>query len=302
MLLKELAQTGVQISEVGIGTYDYRAGADLLRLGVETGAGFVDTAESYGTESIVGEALRGIRDRVFLATKVSPEHFREADLRRSVDASLTRLGVDVIDLLQLHYPNPAIPIQETMGAMGALVDAGKVRFCGVSNFSVDQLREAQKALGKHPVVSNQVRYNLIDRTIESGLLQYCQAHQVTVIAYSPLAKSMGRIVDCDPAGIISKISQITGKSPAQIAINWCVSRDGVVTIPKGGSRDHILENCASSDWRLSVEHLAWLDTKIQYRRRNRFDRWARQFLPNSVKQFATRTVHHLPRWARRRVL
>jgi diketogulonate reductase-like aldo/keto reductase len=185
MMVKELGRTGVMIPEVGIGTFAYRGTSDLLRQGLETGALFIDTAESYGTEAVVGEAVRGIRDRAFIATKVSPEHFHERELRDSVDASLQRLGVDVVDLVQLHHPNPAIPIQETMGALGRLVDAGKVRFCGVSNFSVDQLRAAQKALGTHPVVSNQVRYNLIDRTIESGLLRYCQEQRITVIAYSP---------------------------------------------------------------------------------------------------------------------
>lgn len=302
MMVKELGLTGVRIPEVGIGTYDYHAGPELLRRGIESGAAFLDTAESYGTEAVAGEAVRGIRDRVFIATKVSPQHFRAADLRNAVDASLRRLGVDTIDLLQLHYPNPAIPIQETMGAMGDLVDAGKVRFCGVSNFSVDQLREAQKALGKHPVVSNQVRYNLIDRTIEAGLLQYCQAQRINVIAYSPLAKSLGRIADCDPTGTIAGIARATGKSPAQIAINWCLTKDGVVAIPKGGSQEHILENCGASDWRLSPEQIALLDAKVYYRRRNWLDRLARQSLPRPLRSIAAQAVRYLPRSLRRRVL
>jgi diketogulonate reductase-like aldo/keto reductase len=112
MIVKELARTGVRIPEVGIGTQGYYGGPDPLRRGIESGAFLIDTAGSYGTETVVGEALRGIRDRVFIATKVSPEHFRSADLRDSVDASLLRLGVDTIDLLQLHYPNPAIAIQK----------------------------------------------------------------------------------------------------------------------------------------------------------------------------------------------
>jgi diketogulonate reductase-like aldo/keto reductase len=97
---------------------------------------------------------------------------------------------------------------------------------------------------RHPVVSNQVRYNLIDRTIETGLLQYCQAQQITVIAYIPLAKSLGRIMDCDPAGIIAEIARVTGKSPAQIVINWCLRQEGVVAVAKGGSEEHILEIAA----------------------------------------------------------
>lgn len=250
----------------------------------------------------MGQAVRGIRDRVFIATKVSPEHFHERDLRDAVDASLRRLGVDCVDLVQLHYPNPGIPIQETMGALGGLVDAGKVRFCGVSNFSIDQLREAQKALGAHPLVSNQVRYNIIDRTIESGLLQYCQQQGITVIAYSPLAKSLSRIIDCDPGGAIAEIARATGKSSAQVVINWCLCKDGVVAIPKAGSREHMLDNRGASDWRLSAEQIGLLDAKIQSRHRNRFDQLARKLVPHSVQRVAVGALRFLPQSVRRRLL
>jgi diketogulonate reductase-like aldo/keto reductase len=302
MLVKELGRTGVSIPEVGIGTFAYQGGPELLRQGLDAGALFIDTAESYGTESVVGEAVRGIRDRVFLATKVSPEHFHERDLRDAVDASLRRLRVDAVDLVQLHYPNPSIPIQETMGALSGLVDAGKVRFCGVSNFSIDQLREAQKALGARPLVSNQVRYNIVDRTIESGLLHYCQQQGITVIAYSPLAKSLNRIIECDPSGSVSQIARAVGKSPAQVVINWCLSKDGVVAIPKAGSREHLLDNCGASDWRLSSEQIALLDSKIQFRHRNRFDQLARKLVPHGLQRFAVGALRYLPQGVRRRVL
>jgi diketogulonate reductase-like aldo/keto reductase len=302
MLVKELGRTGVSIPEVGIGTFAYQGGPELLRQGLDAGALFIDTAESYGTESVVGEALRGIRDRVFLATKVSPEHFHERDLRDAVDASLRRLAVDSVDLVQLHYPNPSIPIQETMGALSGLVDAGKVRFCGVSNFSIDQLREAQKALGARPLVSNQVRYNIIDRTIESGLLHYCQQHGITVIVYSPLAKSLNRIIECDPSGSVSQIARAVGKSPAQVVINWCLCKDGVVAIPKAGSREHLLDNCGASDWRLSSEQIALLDARIQFRHRNRFDQLARKLVPRGLQRFAVGALRYLPHGVRRRVL
>jgi diketogulonate reductase-like aldo/keto reductase len=302
VIQKELGKTGLRISEVGIGTFDYRGSAEALRRGLESGALFIDTAESYGTEAVVGEAVRGIRDRVFIATKVSPEHFRASDLRKAVDGSLQRLGVDAIDLLQLHYPNAAIPIEETMGALGEAIDEGKVRFCGVSNFTMAQLQAAQKASPKHAIVSNQVRYNLIDRTIEDGLLEYCRAQRITVIAYSPLSKGLGRIMECDPSGAIAEVSRATGKSAAQIAINWCLCRDGVVAIPKGGSQEHILENCGASDWRLSEEQVALLTARIQYRRRNWLDHFARRSLPRPLQKIAARVARSLPRGLRRRVL
>lgn len=300
MILTELAKTGVFIPEIGIGTWNYHAGPGPLRKGMEAGALFIDTAESYGTESAVGEAIRGMRDRVFIATKVSSQNFRPADFRHSVDASLRRLGIDAIDLLQLHEPNSSIPIEETMGVLSDLIEAGKVRFAGVSNFSVAQLQAAQQALGKYRIVSNQVRYNLIDRTVEKDLLPYCRGNHVTVIAYCPLARGLNRILDCDPSGVIGDLAQETGKSVAQIAINWCLCQKGVVAIPKGNSTEHILDNCGASDWRLSPEQLARLDAAVQYRRRNRFDILVRQWTPRPLQAVAARTLNALPQCIRRR--
>lgn len=302
MLVKELASTGVQIPEIGIGTFDFHGGSQALRKGLDAGALFIDTAESYGTEPIVSEAIRGIRNRVFLATKVSPQHFRAADFRASLEASLKRLYVDSVDLLQLHHPNPEIPIEETAEALAQLIDEGKVRFGGVSNFNVEQLEAAQDALGKHLIVSNQVRYNLIDRSIETGLLQYCQARKITVIAYSPLAKSLTRITDCDATGAIAQIASETGRTPAQIVINWCLCKDGVVAIPKGGSAAHIVENCGASGWRLTAEQIKMLDARIQYRHRNWFDQFVRQKIPRPIQDVAKQAVRYLPRSIRRRLL
>lgn len=300
VIVTELAKTGVFIPEIGIGTWEYHAGSGPLRAGLEAGALFIDTAESYGSEPAVGEAVRGIRDRVFIATKVSPENFRPADLRRSVEASLWRLGTDCVDLLQLHEPNPAIPIEETMGAVSELITAGKVKFAGVSNFSLAQLQAAQKALGRFPIVSNQVRYNLIDRTIETDLLPYCRANRITVIAYCPLARGLHRIRDCDPTGVIDELARDTGKSPAQIVLNWCLCQTGVVVIPKGNSVEHILDNCGASDWRLTREQVALLDSRIHHRRRSRFDLLVRQWLPGPLQPLAVRTLDVLPRGVRRR--
>jgi diketogulonate reductase-like aldo/keto reductase len=301
MMVKELGRTGVFLPEVGIGTGDYHAGANPLRRGLQAGALFIDTAESYGTEGVVGEALKGLRDRVFVATKVSPENFRRAPLQASVDASLHRLGIDTIDLLQLHQPNPAVPIQETMGALADLVDLGKVRFVGVSNFSVAQLEDARRALRKYPIVSSQVRYNLIDRTIEQGLLQYCQTNHITVIAYSPLARGLERIRDCDPDGVVDQLSREIGKSPAQIALNWCLCKEGIVVIPKGNSEEHIFDNCGASDWRLSAEQIDLLDANIQYRHRGRLDALLRRWMPHALRPVALCVLDYLPRGLRRRV-
>jgi diketogulonate reductase-like aldo/keto reductase len=301
MRRQELGNTGVLVPEIGIGTWNYCGGPGPLRRGLEAGALLVDTAESYGSESVVGAAVKGIRDRVFLATKVSPVNFRRVNLLRSLDSSLRSLGTDFIDLLQLHAPSSDIPIAETMGAMAEAVDAGKVRFVGVSNFSITQLQEAQAALGRHRIVSNQVRYNLIDRSIEGGLLQHCQLQRITVIAYSPLGRDLGRIRDCDPTGVLVEIARATKKSPAQIAINWCLSRQGVIPIPKGNSTEHILDNCGASDWRLTPDQIVALDARIQFRHRGLFDVLVRRHLPHPLQAIASRGLRVLPRGIRRRL-
>ena len=301
LFLKTLGTTSISIPEVGIGTSDYHAGPEPLRRGLAEGA-FLDTAASYGSEPVVAEAIRGIRDRVFVATKVSRQNLHSQALRRSVELSLQRLRVDVIDLLQLHEPNPGVPIEETIGAMTEMVDAGKVRFIGVSNFSLAQLQEAQRASKKYPIVSNQVRYNIIDRTIEKDLLPYCQANRITIIAYSPLARGLHRVQDCDSQQAVELLAKETGKTSAQIILNWCLCKEGVVVIPRANSTARIVENCGASDWRLSARHLALLDDKIQYRRRSRLGTLVKPYIHFSVKEFALRMVKYLPRAIRGRVI
>ncbi len=135
MELKQLGRTSVMIPEIGLGTWRYTGGAEPLRLGTELGAFLIDTAEIYGTGEVIGQAIKGSRSRVFLATKASSDHLRYNDVLRAAESSLRRLDTHQIDLYQIHWPNPSIPIQETMRAMEALGDAGLVRYIGVSNFS-----------------------------------------------------------------------------------------------------------------------------------------------------------------------
>ena len=263
MEYKYLGNTRLHIPEIGLGTWAYTGGVEPLRRGVELGAFLIDTAEDYGTEPDVGRAIRGIRDRVFVATKVSPEHFRREHVKRAADQSLKLLGIDYIDLYQLHWPNLRIPIEETMDAMESLVEAGKVKFIGVSNFSVTQLQQAQAALRKSRVVSNQVKYSLAARDIEDDLLPFCQENHITVIAYSPLAVGVNRIVNRDSKGAIEKIAAETGRTAAQIALNWCICKEAVIAIPKANQLEHMEENCHASGWRLSVEHLELLDMSFK---------------------------------------
>jgi len=298
---KQLGRTAVDIPEIGFGTSEYGGGPEPLRAGLDAGALFIDTAESYGTEEVVAEAVRGIREKVFLATKVSPSHLRRADVFTAADQSLRRLQTDWIDLYQIHMPNSAVPLEETLGAMEELVDTGKVRFIGVSNFPVHELERARQAMAKYPIVSNQVRYNLIDRTIEGGLLAYCQAHGITIIAYSPLGRELQRLADCDPHGVLPQVAREAGKSVPQAVLNWCLCHDGVVVIPKGSSTAHVLENCGASGWRLSAEQFRRLDEEILSRRRTALDSLFRRLAPGGAIPFLKRCVRRLPPSLRRRL-
>ena len=188
MQFRPLGRTHESIPVVGLGTWGIggemgsdssrdEAGIQALRLGLDLEMKFIDTAEMYGaghSEEVVARALEGRRDRVFVASKVSPRHFAYDDVLAAAGRSLKRLGLKQMDLYQLHWPNPRIPISETMRAMEKLVNDGIIRHIGVSNFSVEQMKEAQQSLSHEKVVSNQVEFSLIDRGVEAGILQYCQ--------------------------------------------------------------------------------------------------------------------------------
>jgi diketogulonate reductase-like aldo/keto reductase len=296
MKQKELGKTGVMVPEIGVGTWYYEGSADLLRKAVDLGATLIDTAEHYGTEEVVGRAIKGIRDKVFVATKVS--HWRREEVLRCAESSLRKLGIDTIDLYQLHWPNATVPMEETVGAMEDLVDQGKVRFLGVSNCCIGELKRAQTALRKHRIVSNQVRYSLIERTIEPRLGDYCEANHVTVIGFSPLGHSFQRMRERDPDDALGRVGNELGKTRAQVALNWCIRHPGLITIPKTGSEAHVVENCQSSGWRLTAEQIEVLSRNIRFRRRGRVEAFCRR-LARGTLQYVGKMRHGLHESAQR---
>jgi len=260
---RELGSTGEMVPEIGLGTWKYRGGSEPLRKGIELGAYLIDTAEMYKTEDAVGVAIKDHRDKVFLATKVLGSNLRHDAVLQAAEKSLLLLDDDVIDLYQIHWSNRSVPIAETMSAMEELVERGMIRYIGVSNFSVAEMREAQQVMSKNPLVSNQVLYNLKRREIERDLIPYCVDNNITVIAYTPLAdgslsgKSNYR---SDKGGaVLKQIAQEIGKTPAQIALNWCLSQANVIVIPKSNSVDRTIENCAASGWSLSPRQITALN-------------------------------------------
>jgi diketogulonate reductase-like aldo/keto reductase len=248
---KPLGNTGIKISEIGQGTWNYKGDIEPLRLGVSLGATHIDTAEIYGTEEVVGRAIEGIRDRVFIATKLWTDHFRYDDVLRACEGSLKRLRVAYVDLYMLHWPNPSVPLKETMRGLEELVKLGKVKHIGVSNFSVEQLKEARATLASNEIVSNQVRYNLSDREIEEDLIPYCKSEKITVVAYSPLKGRLGRGKD----QLIDEIASKYGKTRAQVTLNFLTREDNVIAIAKANNPEHVRENCGASGWRLSNEDI-----------------------------------------------
>jgi len=260
---RELGRTGVMVPEIGLGTWKYKGGPEPLRKGIDLGANLIDTAEMYRTEDAVGAAIKNRRDKVFLATKVLGSNLRRDAVLQAAENSLRLLEDDVIDLYQIHWSNRSVPISETMGAMEELVDRGMVRYIGVSNFSVAEMKEAQRAMTKNPLVSNQVLYNLKRREIERDLIPYCADNGITVIAYTPLADGSlagrSRLLPDKRGAVLEQVSQEVGKTPAQVALNWCLSRPNMIVIPKTNSVERTIENCEASGWSLSADQVAMLD-------------------------------------------
>jgi len=278
----------LQVPELALGTWQYRGGVEPLRAGIELGACFIDTAESYGTEPVVGEAIRGIRDRTFLASKVSPRHFRYKDVIEAAECSLKQLQTDYLDLYQLHWPNYTVPIAETMSAMETLVEMGKIRFIGVSNFTVAEMRRAQAQLSKERIVSNQVRYSLLDRSPEQELLPYCKANQISLLAFSPLATGFEGLRRADREDALSQVAAAAGKTRAQVALNWCVSHPAIIAIFKANKVEHVRENCSASGWSLTAEQSRLLASSVAgYRSRSRLERF--------VRRLARRALQHAGR-------
>lgn len=273
MEFKKLGSTDVKIPVLGLGTWGMGGfssrhfGGDeavrALRLGLELEMRFIDTAEMYArghSEEVVAKAVESRRDEVFIATKVSAENLSYEGVLKSCAASLARLRTSYVDLYQVHWPNPSIPISETMKAMEHLVAEGMVRHIGVSNFSVRQTREAQEALSKASLASNQVEYSLLDRSIEEDLLPYAKKERITIIAYSPIARGQIQEGGRDKCWqVLDKIATKHGKTRAQVALNWLIMKEPVVAIPKAIRLEHVRENAEAVGWRLSDQDQNELD-------------------------------------------
>ena len=227
-----------------------------LRLGLDAGATLIDTAEMYGdgrSEELVGEAIAGRRDEVFLVTKVYPHNASRKGVPAACERSLKRLRTDRIDLYLLHWRG-SVPFAETIEAFAALQKAGKIRHFGVSNLDLSDIKEWCKAPGGAAVAANQLLYNLTRRGIEWDLLPWLQEKRVPVMAYSPIEQAR-LLADATLAGFAKR----NGMTPSQAALAWLLSKDGVIVIPKTGRRERLKENLGALERTLDAAQLAELD-------------------------------------------
>ena len=225
-----------------------------IRMAVELGLTHIDTAEYYGAghaEELVGEAIDGMdREKLFITSKVWHNHLHRDDLLRSMRVSLKRLGTDYVDLYLVHWPNPDVPLKETMGAMEECLREGYTRFIGVSNFSAQLMEEAQKNLRETKLIANQVQYSLLDQKPRMELLPTCRKMGVSLIAYRPLER--GAILQT-PNPVMDEIAKTHGKTRVQVALNWLIAQENVFTIPKSTNPIHIMEFMGVLGWRLTPE-------------------------------------------------
>jgi diketogulonate reductase-like aldo/keto reductase len=271
LLRRKFGWTGLNVPVIGMGTWMIegrsrdaeRRAIEALHLGLDLGMNHIDTAEMYGNgrvEELVAEAVDGQREKVFLVSKVLPSNASYEGTLKACERSLKRLKTDFIDLYLLHWPSSQHPIEETMRAMERLVDEGMIKFIGVSNFDVEQLREAQKALVKHRIACNQVLYHLAYRGIERELLPYCTENGIAIVGYSPFGH--GNFLSSHSRGgkVLAEIAKRQNRTVRQVALNFLTRDSNLFTIPKAGNPDHIRDNSgAVGNWKLTDEDIAAID-------------------------------------------
>lgn len=266
---KTVLLAGQRLPAIGQGTWYMgedasarREEAMALRAGVDCGLTLIDTAEMYaegGAEEVVGEAIRGIRDRVFVVSKVYPWNAGGSNMAAACEASLRRLGTDHLDLYLLHWRGN-YSLQETVTAMEKLVEQGKIRHWGVSNLDYADMQELLQVKGGEACAANQVLYHLASRGIEYDLLPWCQQHSMPVMAYCPLAQAgrLRRGLFANPT--VQAIADAHQATVAQVLLAWVIRQHGIMAIPKAATVKHVEENAAALTLTLSEEEQALLDS------------------------------------------
>jgi diketogulonate reductase-like aldo/keto reductase len=263
---KAFGGTGRTVTSIGQGTwYLERArkteAVNALRRGMDLGLKHIDTAEMYGSgaaEEVVGAALQGRRDEVFLVSKVLPSNASRKGVINACEQSLRRLGTDRLDCYLLHWRG-AYPLAETFAAFDELLQEGKILNFGVSNFDANDLDEALAIVGPGKLACNQVLYHLHERAIEHAVIPWCERHNVAVVAYSPFGHNEFPTPHSKGGQALAKIAAAHGATPHQVALAFLTHRTSVFAIPKAATLTHVEDNAGTGRLQLTTDDLAILD-------------------------------------------
>lgn len=255
-----------EVSIIGQGTWHIEEGEPAsaiaaLRRGIDLGMNHIDTAEMYGAgaaEELVGHAIAGRRDEIFLVSKVMPQNASRQGTRIACERSLTHLKTDWLDCYLLHWRGPH-PLEDTLAAFEALREEGKILSYGVSNFDAADLEEVSEIVGESSTVCNQVLYHLQERAIEHTVLPWCKRHHLAVTAYSPFGHGDFPGKQTPRGRVLADIAQAHDATPRQIALAFLTRWPSVFAIPKGSSVEHVEENAGASDIQLSLAEIARID-------------------------------------------
>ncbi|ACY18251.1 aldo/keto reductase [Haliangium ochraceum] len=261
-----MSSDALPVPKIGQGTWqlegdDSKEAIAAMRRGLDLGLSHVDTAELYGSgvvEDLVGEAIAGRRDEVFLATKVLPSNATYEGTLRACERSLQRLDTDRVDLYMLHWRGPH-PLEDTFRAFEKLREQGKILRYGVSNFDVADLEEALAIVGPGKLACNQVLYHLQERAIEHAVVPWCQAHGVPVVAYSPFGAGVFPDEESDGGRALAAVAARHDASPRQVALRFLVRHEGVYTIPKAAQTEHVEDNAGALELQLEQRDVARLE-------------------------------------------
>ncbi|MDW3627250.1 MAG: aldo/keto reductase [Nitrososphaeraceae archaeon] len=268
MIKRKFGWTGVEVPIIGQGTWmidgdpetESRA-IQTLRLGLDLGMSHIDTAEMYGeghVEELVGKAIAGRRDEIFLVSKVLPSNASYDGTLKACEKSLKRLKTDWLDLYLLHWRG-SYPLSETMRAMEKLVAEGLVKYIGVSNFDVEDLMEAEQVLQTEQIACNQVLYNLRDRGIEPRLLPYCSKKRIAVVGYAPFGHGNFPSPSSREGKLLIEIGRRHNRTPKQVALNYLTRHPSTFTIPKTTRSERVKENSGGVGWQLTEDEANEID-------------------------------------------
>ena len=266
-----------QVAAIGQGTWhietaERRSAIAALRRGLDLGMTHIDTAEMYGSgdaEEVVGEAIAGRRDEVFLVSKVLPQHASRSATIAACEKSLARLKTEWLDCYLLHWRG-SYPLEETIAGFERLQRAGKIRSWGVSNFDVDDLEEGVSIAGDGTLACNQVLYHLKERSIEQAVIPWCEQHGVAVVGYTPFGHSASIFGPGTTAGrVLSEIAAAHDATPRQVALRFLVRRPSLFTIPKASTPAHAAENAGAGNLKLTKRELELIDEAFPLDRRHR---------------------------------